>query len=104
MTHYRDERLESAIHTAAAEFINRESNRRSLITVMRVTLDARNKHAQIFVSVLPREGAGAALDFLSRQGTAFSAYLKKHLKTRVLPHVEFLADPEMGSMSDSRNM
>ncbi len=95
----RDERLAAALHTAAAEFINRESNRRSLITVMRVELPD-DHHARIFVSVYPEKGARAAMDFLSRQHDAFMSYVKKSVKLHALPHVSFLLDPEMGSVSE----
>lgn len=75
----KDERLISAIHTAAAEFINRESNRTSLITVTKVTMPDE-KHALIFVSVFPQKDTAAVVDFLSRQNEEFLRFVKKTVK------------------------
>lgn len=91
----KDERLMSAIHTAAAEFINRESNRRSLITVTRVSM-SDEKHAQIFISVFPQKDGRAAIDFLTRQHKEFLAFVKKTVKLHYVPYMTFLLDPEMG--------
>lgn len=90
-----DDRILSALHTAAAEFINRESNRRSLVTVTKVTL-SDGKHAQIFVSVYPQKDAAAVIDFLGRQREEFIAFVRKTVKLHALPHVVFLPDPDMG--------
>lgn len=92
----KDERLISAIHTAAAEFINRESNRRSLITVTRVTMPDE-KHAHIFVSVFPQKDAKAVVDFLQRQHKEFLAFIKKTVKMHFIPNMSFLLDPDMGT-------
>lgn len=93
----KDERLISAIHAAAAEFINRESNRRSLVTVTSADLPDE-KHARIFISVFPQKDTRAAMDFLSRRHGEFMSFLKKHVKLHVVPRVSFLPDPSMGSM------
>ena len=90
----KDERLISAIHTAAAEFINRESNRTSLITVTKVTMPDE-KHALIFVSVFPQKDTAAVVDFLSRQKEEFLRFVKKTVKLHFVPHMSFMADPEM---------
>ncbi len=91
----KDERLISAIHTAAAEFINRTSNRRSLVTVTKVVM-LDEKHVQIFVSVYPQKDAAAVTDFLSRQKDEFLAFVKKTVKLHFTPKMMFLPDPDMG--------
>jgi ribosome-binding factor A len=93
----KDDRIVSAIHTAAANFINRESNGKSLITVTKAELLHGERTARIFVSVFPPHETRAALDFLSRQEGAFRAFLKKEVKLPLHPHVMFLPDPEMGN-------
>lgn len=93
---HRDEKVVSAITSAAAEFINRESNRRSLITVTRVEIEEGGKTARIFVSVMPEEQTHAVADFLSRQRDEFSTFLKKKVRLHTIPRVTFLPDPEMG--------
>ncbi len=95
----KDDRLISAIHAAAAEFINRESNRRSLVTVTAADLPDE-KHARIFISVFPRKDTRAAMDFLARQHGEFMSYLKRSVKLHVVPKVSFLPDPAMGSVAE----
>jgi ribosome-binding factor A len=91
----KDDRLLSAIHTAAAEFINRESNRRSLVTVTKVIFqDEKNVH--IFISVYPEKDLHAVMDFLARQEKEFLSFLKKTVKLHFVPKMRFLPDPDMG--------
>ena len=93
---HRDERFISALSAAAAQFINRESNRRSLITVTKVHIADGGKTAQIFVSVLPKEQTHAVADFLSRQRQEFLVFLKTQARLHTVPRVTFLPDPDMG--------
>lgn len=95
----KDDRVVSAIHTAAAHFINRESNHRSLITVTHVELLHGEKNARVFVSVFPQKDTRAAMDFLSRQRDAFRIFLRREVKLPFLPHIVFLPDPSMGESS-----
>lgn len=89
-------RVVAILKEAASEFINRESNRSSMITVTGVALDRRGGQANIFVSVFPEKNTHAATDFLNRQTDAFHMYLKKHTRLARLPRVRFLADPVIG--------
>ncbi len=91
-------KTESALLHAAAEFINRESNRTSLITVTRVELDTRGQHLTVFVSVFPDENARIALEFLSRVRDEFAQYIKKTIKIRSIPRIVFLQDPYLGGV------
>lgn len=93
---HRDERFVSALTAAAALFINRESNRRSLITVTKVEIEDGGRIARIFVSVMPQNQAHAVTDFLSRQQREFAAFLKTQARLHTIPRVTFLPDPEMG--------
>lgn len=90
------ERVQEELQHAASDFINRESNRRSMITVTGVALDRRGAHANIFVSVFPEKETHAATDFLNRQTDAFRQFLKKNTRLARLPRVRFLADPTIG--------
>jgi len=90
------ERVLEALQKAASEFINRESNRRSMITVTKVLLDKRGRRVDIFVSVFPEKDTHAATDFLNRQRSEFREYLKKHVRLHTIPTITFLADPVIG--------
>ena len=98
MGEYKKERLLSAIRHAAAEFINRESNRKSLVTVTRAVFRENDKTVNVFISVLPDNETGAAVDFLSRQRDSFLEFLRKKIRTRELPYVYFLADPDRNEL------
>lgn len=90
------ERAISIIKKLASEFINRESNRSSMITVTGVNYDARTRRTEIFVSVYPEKNTRAAVEFLNRQRDEFRSYLKKNSKLAALPRTVFLADPVIG--------
>ncbi len=75
----------------AAQFITREADDTSLITVVRAESAANGERINVFVTVFPIEKARAALDFLARQRKAFSDYLKQHAHLR-LPRIDFLLD------------
>lgn len=90
------ERAVQALREAAAEFVSRESNRTSLITVTRVVLDERRgKGAEIYVSVFPIEQTHAATDFLNRKRNDFREFIKKRIRLKGIPRVTFLAEPNL---------
>lgn len=86
------EQKEEVLAHAAAEFINLESNRESLITVTRAALSSDEKRATIFISVLPESGETAALSFLKRNRTEFREFAQKKTRVRVLPFFDFEID------------
>lgn len=90
------ERAEESLQKAVSEFINRESNRRSMITVTGAALDRRGAHANVFISVFPEKDLRGALDFLNRNRDELKRYLKAHMALRAIPRVRFLPDPVLG--------
>jgi ribosome-binding factor A len=97
MKPYRRDRMLSVVGHAAAEFVNRESNGRSLITVTDVKFSGK-RAVEVFVSVMPEQEARAAMDFLDRRKSDFPSFLKEKIRARELPRVAFLLDPMMGSI------
>lgn len=91
----RDERLLSAVSHAVAEYIGRESNRTTLITVTRAELSNSGDHIELMVSVMPTNETGTALDFLNRKRSDMSEFIKKRVELRAIPRLTFLPDPEM---------
>lgn len=77
---------------AAGLFLARESNGESLITVTRADIAPDFKNATIFLSVLPVSQEERALDFAKRQRPEFREYMKKHLKLKTLPFIDFSLD------------
>lgn len=75
----------------AAEFLAREANRQSLITVTDAMLSEDGKRGRIFLTVLPDSAETAALDFANRHRGEFADFFKTRVKA-ALPHIEFVID------------
>ena len=92
MSEERDRKLEEAILEIAARFIERESNKTSLITVNRVELHDRGRTAIIAVSVLPEDGESSALNFLKRKRAELRDAIKSGLNIRTIPFIDVEID------------
>jgi ribosome-binding factor A len=90
--HFRDEKLKDQIKKWAAEFLTRESNGSSLITVTDVRLSDEAKEATILFTVFPDDKAAAALEFARRQLSEFREYLGQKVKAGRLPFFHFDID------------
>ncbi|MBU6310330.1 hypothetical protein KGO06_00095 [Patescibacteria group bacterium] len=88
----------SALEHTAAEFINRESNRQSLITVTRAALDDSGSEATIFISIFPESQAHGALDFLNRNIDDFKRFVRSRLKMHGIPRYRFMQDPNIAGL------
>lgn len=83
---------EEAFAHFAAEFINRESNRQSLITVTRVTMSSDNKRADVFLTVFPDDKADGVMHFLKRQVSEFRDFVKSQTRGKFVPMFNFVYD------------
>ena len=86
------ERVESVIRELAAEYMARESNRQSLVTVTRASIADTGHTATVYITVLPDERETAALAFANRKRNDFWLFLKEHSRLKVLPTVRFALD------------
>jgi ribosome-binding factor A len=84
-SYQRDGRITSEITRAAGEWISRESNRTSLVTVTRVDLSDDGTRATIMISVLPENQEKAAHDFIRRNLGEMRRYLGDNTKIGKLP-------------------
>jgi len=89
---FRHEKVENLVQKLASEFIERESNRNSLITVTRVYIPSDLKRANILFTVLPEGQEENALNFLKRLRGEFKEYFKKHAKIGRIPFFDFELD------------
>lgn len=92
MNKLKHEREEFMLKDLAADFLARQSNRTSLITVTRVMLSDDLKRVDILLSVLPQEKEKAALIFANRMTHEFKEFIKKNSRIRILPRIYFSAD------------
>ena len=97
---HKQEKVLQHLKDLAGEFLVRESNRTSLITVTGVVLTPDTKRAEILLSVLPKEKARAAVEFANRNRNEFREYIKKHSRMRILPFVHFSLD--LGELNRQR--
>jgi len=75
-----------------ADFVERESNKASLVTVTRCEIQSDFKNITVFVSVFPTESEQQVESFLNRRKWDARDYLKKKVRTRLIPFVEFKID------------
>ncbi len=88
----KDDRLRDEIKRLAAEFLERESNHLSLITVTDVSLSEKSTHSTIFFTVLPVQKEKAALDFVKRMRSDFRDYVMKKSRIGRVPFFDFDID------------
>ena len=88
----RNDLLAREIAQAAAAFIVRNSNRQSLITVLRADVSPDSANATIYVSVLPEDQEKPAIDFLKRSRADFRDWIKDEVRLRRLPTFDFKID------------
>jgi len=88
----RQEKVNKLVQKLAADFLESESNRTSLITVTGANVSSDLRSAEIFITVLPVEAEGDALNFVKRKRSDLRDYLKKRTKMRVIPFLEFVID------------
>lgn len=80
------------LREVASDFINRESNHASLITVTHVATSRDLKAATIYISVFPEDRRDAALDFLKRKRSEMRDDLKRKANLKHIPFLEVALD------------
>jgi ribosome-binding factor A len=89
---FRKEKLIEQIQHIAGDYLSREANKNSLITVTHVYLSDDTKEATVMVTVLPENKEKAALDFLKRKRSDFKDYFKTHSNVGRIPFFDFEID------------
>jgi len=88
----RSTKVSLLIKDVAADFLNKESNRTSLITVTRADISKDFSNATVFFTVFPDEQQEQVLYFTRRKRADFKTYLKSHLRLKRIPFVDFKID------------
>lgn len=89
---HRKEKITAVVSHAASDFIERESNGKSLITVTNVMLSTDFQKATIFVTVFPDQEEEKALDFLKRNLNEFRDFVKRKTRLQYIPWFDFQID------------
>jgi len=88
----RNEKVANQIKELAAQFLGRENNKTSLITVTSATTSPDLKRATIFITVLPNSKEKSALDFIRRKLKDLRKYLKKNMPIKIIPFLDVEID------------
>ena len=88
----KDARLKDLILSLAGDFIQRESNGTSLITVTDISISDNGKQAVIFFTVLPLDKEKAAYDFLKRSRADFRVFFMERAHMGRIPFFDFEID------------
>ncbi len=88
----RSEKVANLIKELGAQFLERESDSTSLITVTSCNISPDLKNATIFITVLPDEKEIRALDFVKRKRGELREYLKKIMKIKIIPFIDIQID------------
>jgi len=88
----RNEKVANHIKKLTAEFLGRENNRTSLITVTSATCSPDLKRATVFITVLPTDKEKAALEFAKRKRGELREFLKKVMTTKNIPFIDIAID------------
>jgi ribosome-binding factor A len=88
----RTEKVANMIKEIAAQFLGRENNRTSLITVSSATASPDLKRATVFITVLPDNKEEEVLEFVKRKRSELRDLLKKSLEMKTIPFIDFAID------------
>jgi ribosome-binding factor A len=88
----KDGRLKKIVRELATEFVERESNRQSLVTVTDIRLADKGKRALILLSVFPETAERAVIDFLKRRRGSFREFVVAESALGRIPFFDFSID------------
>lgn len=88
----RQEKVSHEIAKAAALFLEKVSERNSLITVTRVNISPDLRNSTIYITVLPESQEESALFFCKRRMSDFKKYIKENLRMKIIPFFDVEID------------
>lgn len=88
----RQTKVAGLLSELAAKYIQQEANTDPLITITRADVSKDYKNATIFFTTIPEDKQGTALIYLMRCAGDLRRYVRKHMRIKVIPHLEFQID------------
>ena len=88
----RTERVANIIKELAAQFLGRENNHTSLITITSCICSSDLKRATIYITVMPDSKEHNALQFVKRKSGELRKFLKNNLTIKNIPFIEIAID------------
>lgn len=86
------EKINKEMRKLFAQFIEKESNKESLVTITRCEISSDRKNIDVLVTVFPQDKEQQVIRFLDRRKWDAREYMKKRIQTRVIPFVTFKID------------
>ena len=88
----RTEKVANFLKELSAEFLERENNGTSLITVTSSSVSPDLKKATVYITVMPDEKEEEALNFVKRKRGELRDYFKQNMQTKFIPFVDVQID------------
>jgi len=88
----RMEKVANYIKELSAQFLGKENNKTSLITVTHATCSPDLKRGTIYITVLPVNKEHDALEFAKRKRPELREFLKKNMETKIIPFIDIDID------------
>ncbi len=88
----RTEKVSNLLKELAAQFLQREKNNTSLITVTHADVSPDLKRGTVFITVLPTTKEHEALEFAKRKRPELREFLKKNMETKSIPFIDIAID------------
>jgi len=89
---HRDEKSASLISKFAAEYFCVESNKDSLMTIIKTDILDKGKRALVYFTALPREKELEALEFAKRRRNDFRKFVMAKKSFGFAPRIDFAID------------
>jgi len=88
----RNEKVANLIKELSAQFLGRENNKTSLITITSCTVSPDLKSTTIFMTVLPDSKENSALGFAKRKRRDLRKFLKENIQIKTIPFIDIQID------------
>jgi ribosome-binding factor A len=88
----RNEKVANQIKELGAQFLERENNRTSLLTVTGCTASPDLKRATILITVFPDSKENDVLGFVKRNLGELREFLKKNMPIKIIPFLDVAID------------
>jgi len=81
----RQKKMSRELIRVSSEFLQRKTNKTSLITITNCDLSPDFKNATLYVTVIPEEKERAGITFVTRQLYSLRNFVKKNLNMKTIP-------------------
>ena len=88
----RKEKVANMVKELSAQFLGRESNRTSLVTVTDCNVSSDLKRGTLFITVLPTSKETEALEFTKRKRSELREFIKKNMEIKTIPFLDIEID------------